>query len=777
MRTSVIIVHLILFICDVICKIGDPYTILGLTRKASSQDIKKAYKKLAKEWHPDKNPSTEAEAKFIEINQAYELLMDPERRRIFDQTGQTEDQPNFRKQHDYSSFRRFDPFDDIFSNFGKGFKFNFKEGDEMNIYRKQSITFKAYENSIIKLSRMQPYIILFYSDWCIACAHIEPIWRRLVEELEPINFGMATVHAGRETELARKIGVKTVPYVIMLLDGHPYHYTEPALSMVSTLEFIRSKFPMNMVQRVNKDSIDDFLSGWLDNKVRVMIFGRLDIIRLRYLTVAWEFRERAAVCYVQLDKPDTDAIRVKYGVSSKVDTLLVFHEDPHTAVASVAMTELPYATMKDIIEGNKFLILPRLSSQAVFDSLCPVESMRARRRLCVVLVTEDNPAHEPSRQALRDFATGVGARERVRYTYIFREKQIEFINALTEGSESLSDTVFHIVILWRKDTNHLKYEWLAGGWDLDPEKYNGTREALRSTINRLLHSNEPMPYETIVQELFDEHAQGIFWKIINKVAFAQEYISQRVHQEDVLPAMSVLVTILFIIAGGYIMSYLVKLEEESINGKNSQTGKDGEKAGNSINTVQLRIHELRGETYNGLVRLLKPGCRTIVLLCDGESKSKLVPKLYKACWPYRKNKTLMFAFLNIDRPSAMEWYKRILVLGLTEPRDLSINPKNTIGTVIALNGHRKYYCLFHAKHPEGLMKYGNGQTVTEPEGLRKRPAKSGVSGDFMGFSDVESDTESDVEAGDTKKESVVTNYTWQLPNCCLLSSLLHIRNF
>lgn len=61
----------------------------------------------------------------------------------------------------------------------------------------------------------------------------------------------------------------------------------------------------------------------------------------------------------------------------------------------------------------------------------------------------------------------------------------------------------------------------------------------------------------------------------------------------------------------------------------------------------------------------------------------------------------MFAFLNIERASAMEWYKRILVLGLPEPRDLNINPKNTIGTVISLNGHRKYYCLFHAKHPEG----------------------------------------------------------------------------
>ena len=51
---------------------------------------------------------------------------------------------------------------------------------------------------------------------------------------------------------------------------------------------------------------------------------------------------------------------------------------------------------------------------------------------------------------------------------------------------------------------------------------------------------------------------------------------------------------------------------------------------------KLNIHELRGETYNGLVRLLKPGCRTIVLLCDTASKPKLLPQFYRAVYPYRK---------------------------------------------------------------------------------------------------------------------------------------------
>lgn len=48
----------------------------------------------------------------------------------------------------------------------------------------------------------------------------------------------------------------------------------------------------------------------------------------------------------------------------------------------------------------------------------------------------------------------------------------------------------------------------------------------------------------------------------------------------------------------------------------------------------------------------------------------------------------------------LSWYSELLRLSLSETRDLNINPRNCIGTVIALNGHRKYFCMYHAKHPE-----------------------------------------------------------------------------
>ncbi len=65
----------------------DYYDILGVTKSASSTDLKSAYRKLALKWHPDKNKEPGAEAKFKEINEAYEVLSDSGKKAKYDQFG------------------------------------------------------------------------------------------------------------------------------------------------------------------------------------------------------------------------------------------------------------------------------------------------------------------------------------------------------------------------------------------------------------------------------------------------------------------------------------------------------------------------------------------------------------------------------------------------------------------------------------------------------------------------------------------------------------------
>jgi molecular chaperone DnaJ len=67
--------------------VSEFYKLLGISRDASEVEIKKAYRKLAMEYHPDRNPSPQAEAHFKEITEAYEVLRDPQKRAAYDRYG------------------------------------------------------------------------------------------------------------------------------------------------------------------------------------------------------------------------------------------------------------------------------------------------------------------------------------------------------------------------------------------------------------------------------------------------------------------------------------------------------------------------------------------------------------------------------------------------------------------------------------------------------------------------------------------------------------------
>ncbi len=104
----------------------DYYEVLGLQKGAAADEIEKAYRKLAKENHPDLHPDDkQAEARFKEINEAYEILSDPDKKAKYDQFGYAGVDPNFGStgsggwSASYSDLG--DIFGDIFGGFGGGF--------------------------------------------------------------------------------------------------------------------------------------------------------------------------------------------------------------------------------------------------------------------------------------------------------------------------------------------------------------------------------------------------------------------------------------------------------------------------------------------------------------------------------------------------------------------------------------------------------------------------------------------------------------------------------
>ncbi|KAH9634817.1 hypothetical protein HF086_012231 [Spodoptera exigua] len=618
---------LVLTLCPLLVaqKIGDPYKILGIHPKAKLPEIRKAYKQLAKEWHPDKNEHPDAAARFVEIKQAYELLSDTERRQAYDYYGITnEDDHLYKPRHDYSQYARYASNDDFV---GAPYR---TQDQDITLFHKLSITARHFENNIIEKSIHTPALVLFYTDWCFDCVRSAAAWRRLVEALQPLGVTMATVHAGHEANLARRVGVHGVPCLTFILDKHVYMYKEGLSSLPKVLEFIRWKFPYKLVSSITDSNVDGFV-------------------------------------FVDMRSSDTLNVTARYKVQRHVDTMVLLKEDSEEPAATVSTNEIPSETLHQLIEANQMLTLPRLSSQAVLESVCPVEWRAARRRLCCVLVCGGAGG-------------GAGA----------RAGPPPPCDSWRAPPSTASTTQHRIVIIWRREPTRIQYEWLNETWPScnhahcssdhfpsDPalrkellkyhERLNETKRALDQLIKRLLKPTEVMAYEA--------------------------------HVQRALAALSVLATVAAVLAAGYLMAYLIRVEEESVQRQKEERKKQNgaNKKNNNEPSSELRLHELRAEKYNGLVRLLKPGCRTIVLLVDMQSRVQLLSKFHKIVWPYRKNKTLVFAYLCVERHAS--WFARVLQLSLGGA-ELRLNCRNCVGTVLALNPHRKYFCIYHAKHPE-----------------------------------------------------------------------------
>lgn len=155
----------------------DLYSILGVQKTATQDEIKSAYRRLAMKYHPDRNPGDQtAEAKFKDINAAYDVLGDETKRRQYDQQGFYGEQQTYSQQYSAWGQQQDDPFWQ-WANYGRQNGFN--GGQRRTYYYEYENPEKDYTRSdwVSQFLKNTGILIvsIFFIRWCWIIIPIGPV--------------------------------------------------------------------------------------------------------------------------------------------------------------------------------------------------------------------------------------------------------------------------------------------------------------------------------------------------------------------------------------------------------------------------------------------------------------------------------------------------------------------------------------------------------------------------------------------------------------------------
>lgn len=690
----------------------DLYNVLDVSRTASLEEIKRAYKKLVRIWHPDKNSDPQAVEKFSKIYEAYKILSNNEKRSLYDSHGYAATQEQQRQSDqgggDFPFFFRNGPFG--------SFSFNF--GSE-SIIDKYIIGLQTYENLILPESYRKPFFLYAYGDFCFACMRYEPIIEKLIKDLEKVGIGVGAVHVSSSRGLGNKLRIYEIPMIMAVINGK-VSYFKGRVSLQNLRDFIRNIFPNDVVQILNDDNLNDFLTGWSDNRVRALFFTARDKPPVRFLLPAFGHREKIATGFVNTKSTSgINTILRKYNINRSKDTLIIVAEESNTSIAIVTMQSLSKGSIEEVMEANQYLMLPRLSSQRFFDDLCPAESYVKHRKFCVILVTKKTADHDCYRSSFRSYVQQAPTfQDRVRFTYIYRETQYQFVDALMNGNSSSEpdENTLKLTIIWRFDKKQMNYEWVEPGWSMDSQRNALTRENLEKRLQQLFTNTDRLLHTAMLPDLYNEHSLGGLMGLL--VHLSGRFTDWCDYLFLIFSNMDFFTWSIILFAVGTMLRFGLLSLRQLFNEEMEQQTQQGHGSTSrhrcaqtpSVNYNSLCIYELSNKSYNDLVKCAE-GCLTVTLLVDHKLQDRLLDIFTRAVRPYASSPTLRFSYLLLDK--YLGWYRQVLDNSDGQRVQSSkFNMHNSIGTILAINGYRRYYYIFHSKCPQKwtqMVNCGHGE--------------------------------------------------------------------
>uniref|UniRef100_A0A3B4A6B6 DnaJ homolog subfamily C member 16 n=1 Tax=Periophthalmus magnuspinnatus TaxID=409849 RepID=A0A3B4A6B6_9GOBI len=664
----------------------DPYKILGVSRRASQPEIKKAYKTLAKEWHPDKNKDPSAEDMFIKVSKSYEILSNEERRANFDRYGQMdENQPFGQSQHHgFRSFHHSFYFDESFFQFPRSREF----ADS-----KYLLHHTQFNSEVLPDSFKRPYLIKVISEWCFACVHIQPVWKETVEELEPLGVGFGIIDLGYERRLSTQLGAHRAPSIIGLINGRVSFFHQ-AVVKEHLRQFIEDLLPNKLVHKISDSNYEWFLDAWQDeNKPSVLLFDQVPVVPLLYKLTAFSFRDHVRFGYVDQGGTHNTRLLRQFNINTYAPTMLLFKEDVQNPVDIIQARGMKKQIMDEFVSNNKFLHVPRLVNQQLFDELCPIKQFHRRRKFCVLLITDQDESFVSGNKAFLDFAVA-NRKDVLRFAYVYQRHQQPLCQALLRNQATLSPQV--VILERRTQAGKVLFRSLSGGW-------NGSEEdkfRLHGEIELLQKDPSYLSSDATLPQLNNEMAP-IF--IIRWLNAAYDYFIQ-VYDDllysnwrEMMPILSLIFSALFILFGTVIIQAFRSNKPQKPKPKEQppspeDTGDRGSTSSRPPKKDFVEVTELTDVTYiSNLVRL-RPGHINVVLVLSDASKNVLLRKFAKEVFSFSGTQTLHFSFLNSDKHG--RWMPSLLRSARSDDLDPEEEYSDFTGHVLALNGHKRYFCLF-----------------------------------------------------------------------------------
>ncbi|KAH8583817.1 DNAj domain [Cryptosporidium sp. chipmunk genotype I] len=243
------------------------YEILGITKKSTNSEIRRAFRKLSLVWHPDKNPDCEpCLEKFRDISKAYEILGDDEKRKIYDTT----------------------------------------QGGEIEIIPSAAVTLTSENfDDLVMFQTTNSWVIQVYTDHDELCHYFSSIWEESIEEMgKYYKFGR--IHAKKESSLLKKLplSVKVFPAIFVITNGYQYEIYSKIYdpSLESFLEFLTNSFPMTL----SLLSSEKLLSAWVKKnnfyKPKILILSNKSSPALIIRSFALKWSSTFEFAYFQNNK-------------------------------------------------------------------------------------------------------------------------------------------------------------------------------------------------------------------------------------------------------------------------------------------------------------------------------------------------------------------------------------------------------------------------------------------------------------------------------------------